>query len=565
MRMTMGAALALACLFAACGNNESTGGGGGTGAASGGHGGYGAGTVGGGGAAGGGATGGGGSAPVPWAPPIGIPEPPFGINEQAPPRPADWGAEVPGFYYVETAGCDDGRTYGHPGAPRCTIPASVPAGALVALNGQLDSNQSFAAAGTVASPVFVVAYDAYSRPLLTVSQAVSGSYVVLEMLGYGPADANDSEFGFWTGEGSDHIVLRHSELSGNLQRAGGVGIGSWSYAGAESASFDVVFDVTVHDLGTLDANWDQDAHCVTVNGSVDNLWVLDSKLSRCSGDGIQIEAQTGRRDKIHHVYYGRNLSHDNRQSGGWVKHATDVVFSQNLAFGFRNNSGGPGPCFGQQYGPERVWYLYNEGHDCNIGIIVGSGDPPGDGADVYMIGNLIHDTQTENVGDPYNSGCIESRGPSTLWVVNNTCANVEGGVLVPPGTPAANLWNNIVRREPTTAAQTYDLYTEGGVTLVVEHNIFSASPRFTDGTEQTTCAGLSAMATASNCSTADPQFLSATDFHVAFGSPAIDTGMEASVYATFQGLYGLDIAFDRDEVARPQGTAWDLGAYEYEP
>jgi hypothetical protein len=38
--------------------------------------------------------------------------------------------------------------------------------------------------------------------------------------------------------------------------------------------------------------------------------------------------------------------------------------------------------------------------------------------------------------------------------------------------------------------------------------------------------------------------------------------MLSSVYATFQAKYGIDISKDRDGVSRPQGGAWDIGAYE---
>ncbi|MFO0569762.1 MAG: choice-of-anchor Q domain-containing protein [Polyangiaceae bacterium] len=517
-----------------------------------------------GGGGGSGATGGGGSGGKPGAftPPIGIPAPEFGIEEKAPALPSPWSDEVAGFYYVEAANCDDARAQGRPGAPRCTIPATLPAGALVALSGQLDEDQSFTAQGSAASPVFVVGFDGAKPPLVTSYLSALGSFVVVEHVNFGPRDAADDDFGFGSSEGSHHVVLRHAELSGNLNRAGGIGLGSWSYSGAESLSFTVIYHVSVHDLGTLDANWDQDAHCVTVNGSVDHLWVLDSELRNCSGDGIQIEAQEARRDKIHHVYYGRNSTHDNRQSGGWVKHASDVIFSQNVAYGIRNNSGGPGACFGQQYGPERVWYVANEAHHCNVGILTGSGDPPGDGQNTYLVGNVIHDTDSENVGDPYNSGCISLRGPGSVWVVNDTCTNTDGGVFAPPGLDALHVWNTIVRRAPATQNSTWDLYTEGSVSLDVKNSIFSQNPSFTDGNDQTTCAGLANFAAVSGCSTSDPLFVSATDFHLQAGSPAVDQGIDADVYAAFEAAYGTSIRFDASGTPRPAGAGWDIGAYE---
>ena len=61
---------------------------------------------------------------------------------------------------------------------------------------------------------------------------------------------------------------------------------------------------------------------------------------------------------------------------------------------------------------------------------------------------------------------------------------------------------------------------------------------------------------------ADPLFSAVgTDFTLQSGSPAKDAGTVSSVYATFQSLYGVSIAKDRNQTLRPVGT-WDIGAYK---
>ena len=480
-----------------------------------------------------------------WTPPIGIPEPPFGISEQAPAAPNPWTSEAAGFYYVDPAGCSSSRTYGRPGASRCSIPNPAPAGSVVFLNGTLTSNQSFTSNGTAGNPVFVTAYNTANKPTVTQGLQVAGSYAVIENLNLNPGGAGASE-------GTHHISFRHIDATGNIN-TGGMAFGSWSYSGSQSVSYVVVYDVKIHDAGDVQASSDADKHCITVNGSVDHLWVLDSQLYRCGGDAIQLEAQQGRRDKIHHVYYGRNIAHDNRQTGGWVKHATDVVFSQNIGYNFRANSGGPGLCFGQQYGPERVWYLFNEGYACNIGIGVSGNDPPGDGQYTYIYGNVIHDTASQSPGDAYNAGCIVLRGSTNIYVANNTCSNTDGGIMIPPGTGGTvYIWNNIIRRAAGTAGATYDVYKEGAnPALDMKNNIFSSSPRLTDGG-------------GSSYSTADPQFISSADFHLSASSPAVDAGIvPQKILNDFQANYGMNIAYDKGGVSKPQGPAWDMGAYEY--
>jgi len=67
------------------------------------------------------------------------------------------------------------------------------------------------------------------------------------------------------------------------------------------------------------------------------------------------------------------------------------------------------------------------------------------------------------------------------------------------------------------------------------------------------------------CVQADPLFVNAlaNDFHLRNTSPAKDAGLASSVYATFQTLYGISIAEDPDNQTRPQGGAWDMGAFEH--
>ena len=55
----------------------------------------------------------------------------------------------------------------------------------------------------------------------------------------------------------------------------------------------------------------------------------------------------------------------------------------------------------------------------------------------------------------------------------------------------------------------------------------------------------------------DPLFVSIAnrDFRLQLGSPVIDAGTDLSAYFTT----------NKDGTTRPQGSAWDIGAYEYIP
>ncbi len=63
----------------------------------------------------------------------------------------------------------------------------------------------------------------------------------------------------------------------------------------------------------------------------------------------------------------------------------------------------------------------------------------------------------------------------------------------------------------------------------------------------------------------NPDFASpgTNNFHLQADSPAIDNGTLNAAFATFKARYGIDIDVDFDGVSIPQGTAQDIGAYEY--
>lgn len=508
--------------------------------------------------------------PSGWRAPIGVPVPSFGVGETAPAAPDPWTGATAGWYYV-CASCpgandDASNPSGDPTHPRITIPTPLPAGAVVLVSGQEDVDESFVAQGTAAAPVFVRAADAKAPPTFTTTLQVSGSYVIVENVHVGPADATDTDFGVNVPEGSDHVVIRHSDFDGNLQRAGGISVGTWNYAGAEVASQIVIDDDKVHDLGDVAATFDQDAHCIDITGSADHVWVTHDTLRRCSGDGLQIEAQTGRRDKVHHIYYGLNTADHDRQSGGWVKHATDVIVSQNVLHDFAPNSGGPGACTGFQYGPEEVWFLFNELYACSIGIDSGDNDPPGDGLHQYAIGNLIHDIHGPPGTNPYGQGGIIVRGGTHVAVIGNTIDMVDSGINVLPFAGDAIVVDNIVTNRTLAGLYHRDLDVEhASNAALLDANLFfrPAGTSFVwDGAAVGSVADLmTASGACAHCLEVDPQYAPGW-WRLQVMSPAIDTGIAAPVYAEFASRYGIDISVDADGKPRPAGTGWDLGAYE---
>lgn len=506
-----------------------------------------------------------------WTPIIGIPEPAFGINETAPIAPSPWIAGTPGFYYIGGSGATDtSNPYGYPGHPRATIPNPIPAGSVVELHGNFDSgNNTLTSNGTSGSPIFIKGVQG-SEPTISYTIYLTATYTIIEHIKNAPSNSSDTEFGLRVVEGSDHVTVRNSEFSGNLNKSGGISVGSWGYTGTKSTSYVLLNNLNIHDIGDINAIEDQDAHGVTLNGSVDNFWLVNSEMARTSGDGIQVEAQQGRRDKINHVYIGKNTSHDNKQTGMWVKHATDVIISQNDIYNHvpSGSSGGAGT--GYQYGPEYIWFLYNKIHDNTLGIGVGSNDPPGDGTEAFFIGNLIYNNH--NPIDPtneYEAGCMILRGSTNRYVINNTCYNNDAGINGLASNGKYVIVNNILSNRSQPKQYDINIPYESSAYSIVTNTIFYSPDGIRvnwNGSTQTTLAGFQSYSgTGGGSLVYNPLFVdtSTSNFSLQSSSPAKDAGIVSDVYATFQTLYGLDISVDVTGGDRPFNTLWDIGAYEY--
>jgi parallel beta helix pectate lyase-like protein len=506
-----------------------------------------------------------------WTPPIGIPMPAFGINETAPPRPYPWTTPVPGFYYVDAtvpSATDSGNDYGTPGRPRQRIPWRLPAGSVVEVHGTYTfdhtSPYNIRVTGTASQPVFIRGMDASTRPTIQATWALGGTYLIAENLNFAPGKVS-------VVAPANHVVLRHSEVGGTVA-GGGVAVVSFAAeVTGEQATNVVIWDNYIHDNGDVGASFDQDVHGIAVGYLVDHLWIVDNEIARNSGDGIQINAGTlATQGTTHHIYVGRNHLHSNKQGGMWTKQANDVIFSQNTIHSHRPGNSSSGACAGGQYGPTRVWFLFNHIYDCESGIRIESVSGLGTGGEVYSIGNLIHDisdTRTPKPDNPHGSGAIVIRGNDYHWVVNNTFYKYQAGVM--NVSAFVYLENNIFASR--TNAQARDIFIAldslaAGSTM--RNNLVPASPRLQwgRGFYTTSSAFQAATGKCQGCfSTDTPGFVNsgAGDFHLAAAAVAVDKGITSAVYQTFFTLYGIDLAKDIAGTPRPQGPSYDLGAYEF--
>lgn len=322
----------------------------------------------------------------------------------------------------------------------------------------------------------------------------------------------------------DHSAIRNSEITGDAA-GGGIFLNGSTYT--------TVRNVFVHGVGDVNASTDQDTHCIVVGTSGHHLWILDSHLTRCSGDGVQVNAWNSPADGLHHIYIARNTIHDNRQSGLWAKQSEDVVFSENRSWGFHPNSGGSGPCYGSQYGSARLVIIGNRGWECHFGVNLRSSDDDAQPS-TLIAWNVFHDLLRAD-GAPDVAGNIQAEGPCMLVMTNgphaiigNDCVRVYAGLQIPPGAGPVSYTDNIFFRLKDV------LIAVGGATPI------------TTGTNLVPPT--------------DPQFVDGLDFTLHAGSPATRRGTAGAVPAAYRTLTGRTYEAVHGVALPPSGPQPDQGA-----
>jgi parallel beta-helix repeat protein len=512
--------------------------------------------------------------------PLGVPDPGFGIAETRPNRPATWTAEIPGYYYVHPGAGSDSRTYGHPSAPRSSVPNPIPAGSYVEVHGVYNATSGgitpLRGNGTAgpwvanqSGPCWVVGQDSSNRPVFTQKAILAGTYTYLDGLEFG---GGTSEGRLQVGSASggfagNHLMVRNCVMRGDRVSSSS----AMNVVGATGAAVSnlVVYNNHMYDYGDIASTFDQDACGMLVSEYSFHIWVLGNTIERCSGSGGRFGGGAGSDESLcRFVFVGNNVVRNVRQSGLWVKCATDVVFSQNHCYDIIDTSWSPSKALGAQYRPNRIWYIFNKVHGATYGVRVPSTDPDIDWP-VYIIGNLIYDIHTIESsygGGSWDEAAIHLHGVRVGHVVNNTIYDCDAGIDISASRESFVIANNIVANIAQPDGN--HLWVEsamGGST--VQNCLFyqsGGSVRLKWGSSEYSSVSSfqSSSGTGANCVIGDPLFANPVtgQFGIAANSPAANRAVATDVYDEYQRLYGVSIK--TDITGKPRPAAWDMGAFE---
>jgi hypothetical protein len=551
-----------------------------------------------------------------WTPPIGIPNPPFGIKETVDmyigqqytftdgrgtiDYPQNSVTGMPYTHYIDNTGnCDNNNNpYGTESNPRCTIPPDTPnldphhhyivdllPGDVYEIHGTHNfdiirpggwlGGYEFAGGGTKQNPAFVRGGDPNNRAVFTKNSPnayateLAGSFIILENIEF---NKNLVDIAFAT-----NSSMRNCEVHNNSIPAG--------RAVTMSSVRDFVFynNHVHHNWGTYPDN-SHDMHSTAVSGDSHRVWVVDNYLHHASympngtaaktgGDSIQVMGPRNEPWRLTHVYIGRNHMHTDTENAVDIKASTNVVVSQNIAHDYKNE----GIMINHEMA-NYTWFIFNEIYDGRVGV-----RPEDAIGKTFVINNVIHDIDypvagQTNIYGVYVGGIWARIVPSVF--IGNTLYNVTGGILTPVGNQHYVNLNNIISYLPKPWYHFGSDWASQCSSSEIDYNLVyqptGVSGYSPDGVARIKCSGtyngLSAFQSAFpnnciNCIEADPMFTNAQtgDFSLSAGSNAIDRGTSSGtvqqVYDEYFNIFGVDIRVDF--TGKPRTGTWDIGAYEF--
>jgi parallel beta-helix repeat protein len=151
--------------------------------------------------------------------------------------------------------------------------------------------------------------------------------------------------------------------------------------------------------------------------------------------------------------------------------------------------------------------------------------------------------------------------PSNCVVTYNTSFNNQDGILVGSDNSSAPVSNSVIANNISFANQSYGIYESGamGSNNQYTNNLLSGNCISPGACNDPSTQVYMITGQLTNTITSNPQFVNYTgtisgNYQLAGSSPAIGAGTSSYTPLPYT---------DCDGGARPQGSRWDIGAYEY--
>jgi hypothetical protein len=257
--------------------------------------------------------------------------------------------------------------------------------------------------------------------------------------------------------------------------------------------------IDVTGLGYREAVW--------VDGDAHHIRMINCEVTGSIGTaGIGLYGSGGHHEilncRVHHNGVDSQYDH-----GIYIHSPGNIIqgneIDHNAAAGLHFYNGGVDMGVGNEVTKNRI-------HDNSTGIVAWNF------SSALIANNIIYN-------HPNGQGISVNRAPG-LMIYNNTITGSGGnGIDLSSYNSSVEIRNNIIYNN---AVNINNLASD----TILDHNLCNSG-----------CAV-----------NADPRFVSSNDFHLQSASPAIDRGLTISRVLT-----------DLDGVARPQGAAYDIGAYEH--
>ncbi len=180
----------------------------------------------------------------------------------------------------------------------------------------------------------------------------------------------------------------------------------------------------------------------------------------------------------------------------------------------------------------------------------------------YLNGSLVYNNVFNGTGHLPSNGFIHFRGCPNCQAYNNTISSSLGGTALElsswTGTETGIIFKNNIGFGVGQGIYCDDTKAYCLQALSLSNNNVFANPitNFLEwGFHSYALSDWQKLGYDLNSAIADPFFISPStnNFHLQLNSPAINVGADLSQY----------FSADKDGTPRPQGQAWDIGAYEY--